>query len=228
MTSKPAPDQPRSPLTRERVLQQAARIADTGGLAALTMRALAQAMSVQPMSLYHHVSNKDDILDGLIDLVFSEVDVPDGAPGDWRAAMERRAHDMRAALTRHPWAVGLMETRTSPGTANLRHHNATLGVLRRAGFSLAAAGHAYALLDSYVYGFALQEAGLPVGRPDSDPEVVEAMARSFSPDDLPYLAEMAMDRAMQPGYSFGAEFDVGLDIILDGLARLLKQSASDC
>ncbi|MCC3266956.1 TetR/AcrR family transcriptional regulator C-terminal domain-containing protein [Arthrobacter gengyunqii] len=93
---------------------------------------------------------------------------------------------------------------------------------------MAAAGHAYALLDSYVYGFALQEAGLPVGVPDSDPEVVEAMARSFSPDDLPYLAEMAMDRAMQPGYSFGAEFDVGLDIILDGLGRLLKQSASAC
>lgn len=223
MTSTPAARGPRAPLTRERVLQHAARLADAGGLGSLTMRSLAQALAVQPMSLYHHVANKEDILDGLVDLVFAEVPVPEEEPGGWRAAMEHRARAMREALARHPWAVGLMETRTTPGAANLRHHNATLGVLRRAGFSLAAAGHAYALLDSYIYGFALQEADLPVGTPDADPEVVEAMARSFSPEELPYLAEMAMDRAMQPGYSFGAEFDVGLGIILDGLAALLDQ-----
>ncbi|WP_341395506.1 TetR/AcrR family transcriptional regulator [Arthrobacter sp. G119Y2] len=223
MTSTNASAHPRQPLTRERVLQAAARIADDGGLGSLTMRSLASDLSVQPMSLYHHVANKEDILDGLVDLVFDEVQVPSETPGGWRAAMEARAHGMRAALSRHPWAVGLMETRTTPGTANLRHHDATLGVLRRSGFSLDAAGHAYALLDSYIYGFALQEAGLPVGVPDADPQIVQAMARSIPAGELPYLAEMAMDRAMQPDYSFGAEFAVGLRIILDGLTGLPTQ-----
>ncbi|MBP3037492.1 TetR/AcrR family transcriptional regulator C-terminal domain-containing protein [Arthrobacter sp. zg-ZUI100] len=213
----------RVPLTRERVLAGAAEIADGSGIGALTMRSLAHALGAKPMSLYHHVANKDEILDALVDLVFSEVEVPSEAPDGWRAAMEARAHGMRAALARHPWAVGLMETRTTPGAANLRHHNATLGVLRRSGFSLDAAGHAYALMDSYIYGFALQEAGLPVGKPDSDPQVVQAMARSIPADELPYLAEMAMDRALQPNYRFSAEFDVGLAIILDGLAGLLPQ-----
>ena len=223
MPAKDSSARPRPSLTRTRILQAAAVIADAGGLAALTMRSLAQELSVQPMSLYHHVAGKEDVLDGLVDLVFAEVEVPSEAPRGWRAAMEQRAHDMRAALARHPWAVGLMETRTSPGPANLRHHDATLGVLRRAGFTLDAAGHAYALLDSYIYGFALQESGLPVGTPDSDPDVVQAMAASFSPEEMPYLSEMAMDRAMQPDYSFGAEFQVGLDIILNGLAGLMEQ-----
>lgn len=223
MTSTNVSPHLRQPLTRERVLQAAARLADDGGLGSLTMRSLASDLSVQPMSLYHHVANKEDILDGLVDLVFDEVPVPSEPPGGWRAAMEARAHGMRAALSLHPWAVGLMETRTTPGAANLRHHDSTLGVLRRSGFSLDAAGHAYALLDSYIYGFALQEAGLPVGVPDADPQIVEAMARSIPAGELPYLAEMAMDRATQPDYSFGAEFEVGLRIILDGLTGLLTQ-----
>ena len=212
----------RRQLTREAVLHCAVEIADAGGLASLTMRSLAQALSVKPMSLYHHVANKEEILDGLVDLVFAEVPLP-SAEGGWRAAMERRGYALRSALARHPWSIGLLETRTSPGTANLQHHNAVLGVLRQAGFSVDGAGHAYALLDSYIYGFALQEAGLPVGGPDSDPEVMEAMMQSIPADELPYLAETATDRVMDPGYSFGAEFGFGLDLILDGLAALLER-----
>ncbi|WP_312180609.1 TetR/AcrR family transcriptional regulator C-terminal domain-containing protein [Arthrobacter sp.] len=212
----------RRQLTRKAVLHCAVEIADAGGLTALTMRSLAQALGVKPMSLYHHVANKEEILDGLVDLVFAEVDLPSAA-GNWRAAMEQRGYSMRSALTRHPWSIGLLETRTTPGTANLQHHNAVLGVLRQAGFSVDGAGHAYALLDSYIYGFALQEAGLPVGGPESDPEVMEAMMRSISEEELPYLAETAMERVMDPGYSFGAEFGFGLDLILDGLAALLDR-----
>ena len=212
----------RPPLTRGLVLRRAAEIADAGGLSALTMRSLAQSLDVKPMSLYHHVANKDEILDGLVDLVFAEVELPSEA-GPWRSEMERRAASLRSALGRHPWSVGLLETRTSPGSTTLQHHNAVLRVLRRAGFSIEGAGHAYALLDSYIYGFALQEAGLPVGTEDSDPEVVQAMAPSFSPSDLPYLAETAMYRVMQPGYAFGNEFGFGLGIILDGLEGLLAR-----
>ncbi|WP_404320623.1 TetR/AcrR family transcriptional regulator [Arthrobacter luteolus] len=213
---------PRPPLTRELVLRRAVELADAGGLAALTMRSLAQALEVKPMSLYHHVASKEKMLDGLVDIVFAEVDLPvDG--GSWRTVMERRAASLRGALGRHPWAIGLLETRTEPGSATLQHHDSVLRVLRGAGFSIEGAGHAYALLDSFIYGFALQEAGLPVGTPDSDPEVMQSMARSFSPSDLPYLAETAMHRAMQPGYAFGNEFGFGLGIILDGLEALLER-----
>lgn len=212
----------RPPLTRELVLRRAVGLADAGGLAALTMRSLAQALGVKPMSLYHHVANKDEILDGLVDIVFAEVDLPPD-DGSWRTVMERRAASLRSTLGRHPWAIGLLETRTAPGPATMQHHDAVLRVLRQAGFSIEGAGHAYALLDSFIYGFALQEAGLPVGTPDSDPEVVQAMARSFSPSDLPYLAETAMYRAMQPAYAFGNEFAFGLGVILDGLAALLER-----
>lgn len=215
------PDPSRPPLTRDLVLRRAVELADDGGLGALTMRSLALALGVKPMSLYHHVANKEEILDGLVDIVFAEVALPSDGP--WRREMERRAASLRSALGRHPWSVGLLETRTSPGAATLQHHNAVLRVLRQAGFSIEGAGHAYALLDSYIYGFALQEAGLPVGTPDSDPEVVAAMARSFAPSDLPYLAETAMYRVMQPAYAFGDEFGFGLGVILDGLERLLAR-----
>lgn len=213
----------RSPLTRERVLDAAVAIADASGISALTMRSLAQALGAKPMSLYHHVANKDEILDALVDLVFGEVALPSAA-GDWRTEMARRAESLRAALRRHPWAVGLLETRTTPGPATLSHHNATLGVLRRAGFSVPMAAHAYALLDSYIYGFALQEATLPVSGPQSPPEVAGSIARAFSPDELPYLYEMATEHVMQPGYDFGAEFAVGLDLVLNSLVTLLAAS----
>jgi AcrR family transcriptional regulator len=138
--------------------------ADRAGIGALTIRSLARELGVKPMSLYHHVAGKGEILDGIVDLVFSEIDLP--APGgDWQAEMRRRAASARRALGRHRWAIGLLESRANPGPATLRHHDATIGTLRAAGFSVAATAHAYALLDSYVYGFALQEASLPFSPP---------------------------------------------------------------
>lgn len=138
------------PLSRERVLECAVALADESGLAALTIRTLAQSMGTKPMSLYYYVANKEEILDGIVDMVFSEIEPP--VPGgDWRAEMRRRAHGVRSALRRHPWAVGLLESRSAPGPATLRHHEATLATLREAGFSVQLTAHAYALLDSYIY-----------------------------------------------------------------------------
>ena len=152
----------REPLSRERVLRAAVAVADAGGIAALTIRSLAQELGVKPMSVYHYVANKEQILDGIVDIVFSEIELPQ-IGGDWREQMRLRAHSARASLRAHPWAIGLLESRANPGPATLQHHDATLGTLRAGGFSVKQTGHAYALLDSYMYGFALQEASLPFG-----------------------------------------------------------------
>src|SRR4051812_22474259 len=165
----------RTPLTRERVLGCAVAIADEQGLGALTMRSLAQALAVKPMSLYHHVANKEAILDGIVDVVFAEMELPT-AGVDWRAELTRRAASARAVLRRHPWAVALMESRATPGPATLRHHEAVLATLRAAGFSVEMTGHAYALLDAFVYGFAVQEAALPITGTDDAAEVAAAIA----------------------------------------------------
>lgn len=211
-------DRPR--ISRERVLAAAVSLADESGLAALTMRSLADALGVKPMSLYHHVANKEEILDGIVDVVFAEIELP--TPGaDWREEMRRRAHSARRVLAQHPWALALMETRTSPGPATLRHHDSMLGVLRAAGFSLAATAHAYAVLDAFVYGFALQEASLPFDGADSVAAVAAPMLASFPPDAYPHMVEFATQHVLAPGYRFGDSFDVGLELILDGVTGLL-------
>ena len=211
---------PRLPLTRERVLAAAVALADRGGIESLSMRKLAQELGVEAMSLYHHVANKDDILDGLVDVVFGEIDLPTGEDG-WRAAMRQRAISAREALRRHPWATGLMESRPTPGAANLRHHDAVLGVLRGAGFSVELAAHAYSLLDSYIYGFALQEASLPFHTPEEAAQVAQAIMAEFPAAEYPHLTEIAVDHVLQPGYDYGNEYLFGLDLILDGLERAL-------
>jgi AcrR family transcriptional regulator len=212
-------DPRRAPLTRERVLAAAIDLADRDGIASLSMRKLAQELGVEAMSLYHHVANKDAILDGLIDLVFGEIDLPVGE-ADWKAAMRRRAISAREVLRRHPWATGLMESRSTPGPATLRHHDAVLGILRNAGFPLELAAHAYSLLDSYIYGFALQETSLPFSTPEETAEVAQAMMAEFPADAYPHLTEIAVEHVLQPGYSYASEYLFGLDLILDGLERL--------
>ena len=209
-------DPRRAPLTRERVLAAAIDLADRDGIASLSMRKLAQELGVEAMSLYHHVANKDAILDGLIDLVFGEIDLPVGE-ADWKAAMRRRAISAREVLRRHPWATGLMESRSTPGPATLRHHDAVLGILRNAGFPLELAAHAYSLLDSYIYGFALQETSLPFNTPEETAEVAQAMMAEFPADAYPHLTEIAVEHVLQPGYSYASEYLFGLDLILDGL-----------
>jgi AcrR family transcriptional regulator len=206
----------RAPLSRERVLRGAVAVADAGGIGALTMRSLARELGVKPMSLYYYVAGKDEILDCIVDLVFGEIDLPSPG-GDWQAQMRRRAVSARRALRRHPWAIGLMESRANPGPATLRHHDATLATLREAGFSVAMTAHAYALLDSYIYGFALQEAALPF-HPETVAEATEAIMQQFA-GEYPYLAEMATKHILRPGYDFGDEFEVGLTVILDALTR---------
>ena len=208
----------RSPLSRDRVLRAAIAVADAGGLGALTIRSLAGELGVKPMSVYYHVANKEEILDGIVDVVFGEIELP-AIGGEWRAEMRRRAASARAVLRRHPWAIGLMESRRTPGPATLRHHDTIIGTLRAAGFPVAATAHAYALLDSYVYGFALQEAALPLG-PEELTDVTETIMQQFSPADYPHLAEMATEHIMRPGYDHADEFEFGLTTILDALATL--------
>ena len=170
----------RKPLTRERLLAGAIAVADQEGIESLTMRRLAKELGVEPMSLYHHMANKEEILDGIVDEVFSEIDLP-SETDDWREAMRRRAISARFVLGRHPWATALMDSRTTPGPATLSHHNAVIGTLRTAGFSVEMAAHAFSVLDSYIYGFALQEVNLPFDSPESLAEVAEAILESMPP-----------------------------------------------
>jgi AcrR family transcriptional regulator len=213
-------------LSRERVLRGAVAVADAGGIAALTIRSLAKELETKPMSVYYHIANKDEILDGIVDIVFSEIDLP-RVGSDWRTEMTRRAHSARRVLRSHPWATPLLESRTSPGPATLRHHDAVLGTLRAAGFSPAMTAHAYALLDAYIYGFALQEASLPFEGPNGVVEVAEPIMQLMSTGAYPHLVEMATSYYVQPGYDFGDEFDFGLNLVLDALARSIPGSRRD-
>jgi AcrR family transcriptional regulator len=209
------------PLSRDQVLRAAVALADESGIGALSMRKLGQVLG----SLYNHVAGKGDLLDGMVDVVFSEIGLPAGVAG-WRAAMRQRAISAREALARHRWAIGLMESRRSPGQATLRHHDAVLGCLRAGGFSVEKAAHAYSVLDSYIYGFALQEASLPFSTEEETAQVTREIAGQMPAGDYPHLMEMATGHVLQPGYSYGDEFEIGLDLILDGLERLLADDAA--
>jgi AcrR family transcriptional regulator len=216
---------PRAPLTRQRVLDAAVALADRDGVGSLSMRRLAQELGVEAMSLYHHVAGKGDILDGIVDVVFAEIELPSGQAG-WKEAMRRRAVSAREALRRHPWATSLMESRTTPGPANLRHHDAVLGVLRDAGFPVELAAHAYSLLDAYTYGFAVQESSLPFGTREEAAEVARTIMAGPAAEAYPHLTEIAVAHVLQPGYDYGDEYRFGLDLILDGLERALSVMAT--
>jgi len=200
------------------VLRAAIAHADAGGLEALTMRTLAEELEVAPMALYRHVANKDDLIDAMIDVVFGEIDLPP-AGADWKTAMRRRAISVRDVLSRHRWAIGLMESRRNPGPANLRHHDAVIGRLRASGFDIEMAAHAYSLLDSYIYGFALTKMNLPFDTSEEVAQVAESMLQPFPVNEYPNLVEFITEHAMKPGYDYGDEFEYGLDLILDGLER---------
>ena len=213
--TEPAPR--RAPLSRELVLQTALRLADQGGLVSLTMRRLGQELGVEAMAMYYYFANRDLIVDGIVDLVFAEIDLPSD-DGDWKAAMRRRAISLRDVLLRHRWAIGLMESRRDGGPANLRHHDAVIGSLRAGGMDIPMAAHAYSLLDSYIYGFALTKMTLPFDTGAEIAEVAQGLRQAFDLDAYPHLVEM-IGHAMQPGYDYGDEFEYGLDAILDSLER---------
>jgi hypothetical protein len=162
------------------------------------------------------------IIDGIVDLVLSEIELPSSAD-DWRTGMVPRAESARQVLRRHPWAIDLLQSRTAPGPATLRHHDAIIGALRGAGFSVAMTAHVYALLDSYIYGFALSEASLPINGPETVAEVAGSMMQQYDTAAYPHLLEFSMEHILKPDYDFGSEFDFGLDVILDGLSRSIPQ-----
>jgi AcrR family transcriptional regulator len=218
-TKSAKPAQRRLPLTRERVLAAALKLADQGGLEGLSMRKLGQALGVEAMALYYHFANKERVLDGIVDLVFGEIDLPT-TDEDWKVAMRRRAISVRDALLRHRWAIGLMESRTNPGPANLRHHDAVIGNLRAAGFDMAQVATAYSLLDSYIYGYAMTKMNLPFEDTSDIVELSETMLAPFPAGEYQNLADFITEYAMQPGYDYANEFEYGLDVILDGLERV--------
>ena len=217
------PNRPkRETLTRDRVLRAALALADERGIDTLSMRELGRHLGVDAMSLYNHVDNKDDLLDGILDLVVGEIELPAG-DGDWSQAMRSRALSAHAAFARHPWASQLIDSRTSSGPERLRYLDWVIGTLRQAGFSVDQALHAYSALDSYVYGFARQQANLSSGEPGS-PETAAQMLAEIPTDQFPHLTEVITHYIHQGGYDPDADFDFGLTLILDSLARLLDQA----
>src|ERR671910_3550309 len=199
----------RDPLSKERVLHTAVQLADRWGLEALTMRKLADELGVGVMSLYYYVPNKDKLIEGMVELVFSEIQLPPNDV-DWKAAMRLRAVSTREALNRHRWAVGLMESNPLPGPQSFRVHNAVLGCLREAGFSIELTIQAYSVLDAYIYGFALQEKSVPFDSAEQAAAVAEEQVREFAElaeerqsalaEEFPYLAEVVAGHVAKVGY----------------------------
>ena len=213
-----------SPLTLRAVLQAAVDLADHEGVSGLSMRKLAERLGVEAMSLYHHVANKGAILDGMVNTAFGEIDLPT-AETDWRDAMRSRAVSARAVLLRHPWAIGLMDSRRNPGPATLRHHDAVIGSLRRGGFSIEGAATAFSLIDSYLYGFVLQELNLPFEGAHDLEDIAGPLLDRMPAEEFPHLTELIVNHAMKAGYSYADEFELGLDIILDGIGQLRSTSS---
>jgi AcrR family transcriptional regulator len=213
----------REPLTRDRIFRAALELADEGGVASLTMQAIGRRLGVEAMSLYRHVRNKDDILDGLVDLAFEEIELP-ADRSDWRLALRARSVSERAMLRRHPWVITLLESRMTPGPANLRSHDETLAVLVGSGFTAATATHAYNLLDSYVLGFALQEVNLPFEDAAGLAEIGPELLARVPADRYPTLARVG-EELLASGFDYAAEFEIGLDLILEGIARMRAAQA---
>ncbi len=219
MTTRREPGaEPRTPLNRDRVLRAAVDLADETGIDTLTMRRLGERLGVEAMSLYNYVANKEDLLVGMADTVLSEVELP-AETVDWKTSMRRRAVSERKALVRHPWAAVLIGALPHPGPEALRHADAVLGSLIRAGFTPDMASRAFWMIDSYVYGFARQQSNVQL-QEAADPDVAQA-TRDLPAGIYPYLVQTAVSYAAGPGWDIEHEFDFGLGMILDGLERHL-------
>jgi AcrR family transcriptional regulator len=224
-TTTRKPRKRRTPLSRERVLRAAIALADERGTEELTMRKLAKELDVEAMSLYNHVAHKDDLLDGMIDLVFSEIEPP-AVGGDWKAELRKRAVSTREALLRHRWAVGEMEGRADHGASNLKVHDAVLGCLRAAGFSIELTVSAMSMQDAYIYGFALQQTDMASQTPEDFAAEAQRQMVDYAQSlrDHPHLVEVVGGHVAKAGYDYESEFLFGLDVILDALERLLPTS----
>lgn len=203
------------PITKEQILRTAMRLADEGGLDAVSMRRIGKQLGVEGMALYNHIENKDAILDGIMELVLSEIVVP--SPGtDWKEAMRRRAHSARTVFARHPWAIGILEARSEDSSPRrLDYYDSILGSLRDAGFDNQMAMRGFSILDAYIYGFILQEASLPFDDPAGLQEVGTDLLRQMA-DAYPHLAAVT-EQVLSAGYDFEEEFSFGLDLVIEAL-----------
>jgi AcrR family transcriptional regulator len=211
----------RTPLSSDRIIKAAMALADERGLAALTMRSLADELEVTPMSLYRYIDSKEALLVAMVDVVFEETDAPT-VGNEWRQEMWEHAHSIRHTLLQHPWALGLVETPTQPGPATVARHDAVIGTFRAAGFPIPLTAHALAAFDAYIYGFVLQEVTLPLKKDQTDHETIQAVALETSFGGLPHLKELTIKHFIVDGYRFGDEFEFGLALVLDGLANHLS------
>jgi AcrR family transcriptional regulator len=209
---------PRARLSRDRVLRTAIELADANGIEALTMRKLGEVLGVEAMSLYNHVANKSDLLNGMVDAVFAEIELPSHTD-DWKPAIRKRSISFRDMLSRHPWATMLKDSGAQPGPSTLRHHDRVIGTFRNGGFSVAMTAHAFSAVDSYVYGFSVQETGLPFETEEEAAAMAQVMLAQLPAGEYPYLAELMTKHILVPGYDYGDEFLNGLDLVLDALER---------
>ncbi len=223
MTREEQSPVPRHPLSRDRVLRAAVALADRDGLDSLTMRRLGRELGVEAMSLYKHVSNKDAILDGIVDLVVAEIEIPT-AGSDWKTAMRERAVSARQVLRRHPWAIGLFEARGFVGPTVLRYLDAIIASLRAGGFSVEAAAHAFWVLDSYVYGHVIQEVSLPIDSSNEFGEATQTTLEHLQNDEHPHLAELATLQATTSAFDYDTEFEFGLNLLLNALDGLRTET----
>jgi AcrR family transcriptional regulator len=214
----------RAPVNLERTLAVALAVADNEGIQAVTMRRLARELGVEAASLYHHVNGKSQILDGLVEVVAAEIEPPKPSTG-WRKPITQRAHNTRTSLRRHPWAVSLMASRTSPGPATLRLLETGIRCFREGGFSVLLAAHAVSAVDSYVHGFVLQEVNLPFRDESELAAMTGSIMEAFPASEFPYLFEMTVKHVLQPGYDYSKEFDSGLKVVLDGVTALLDEQS---
>ena len=213
----------RTPLTLPGIVDAAAAVADANGLEGLSMRSVGNQLGVEAMSLYHHVANKERLLDELADWVFAQIHLPTPAAG-WREGMAARSRSAREVLSAHPWGLALVESRRNPGPTLLAHHNAVLGCFREGGFSVRLAAHAFSVLDSYVYGFVYTEQRLPFEADETAEEFATGLA--LAAEHYPYMVEMVTEMMVGQHYAYGDEFEHGLELILDALEGRLRDEVA--
>ena len=204
-------------LSKEKIKKKALKILQKSSLEGVTMRKLSAALRVEAMSLYNYYPSKEVLLDDLVDHVFESIDWQPEFGQPWKAQIYDRCCQLRKALLDHPWALGLLESRKNPGFQTLLHHNNVIGCFVESGMSIDNAGHAYALIDSYVYGFVLQELTLAKEADHDINQVAESMLEDFPQDQLPYLYEFTVHKVVGKNYNFGDEFEVGLNLVLNSL-----------
>lgn len=216
--------QPRLPLSRKRILQTALELADTSGIESLTMRNLGQTLGFEAMSLYNHVANKNDVLDGILDLVLAESEPP-LPDGEWNDAIRSSAVSIHRALRRHPWAGPLIMSPAHIRPARLKYMDLLLGRLREAGFSADTTYHAYHVLDAHIFGFALWQAGHTYNAAQIS-DLTAELARLIPVEQFPYLHEHGQQHLSEGPHQEVSAFEFGLDLILEGLEKVHAAQAA--